>query len=623
MSKKFLTFLHPESLKTAIKRFPIPFVIILTITTLFFVLNNYTSYWNDTIVLKSTLTFILVFFFSIWIYLSTEDTKLSPNKKSLFQLFPIAFWILFYLNFQGDFSYDNDNDTIIFSLYLIWIISYVFFAPYLPILFKNNSKTKHSFLKNIQVKNNTENNNLYYQYFHKTTNVFLFGFILWWLLFALWNLAIFAVKLLFDLDYDFLNDFSSNWAIFSLSLITPLICLVELPIKNQTEDKNFSINFFFNFIIKYVFTSSIFVYFVILYTYSIKVLINFNDWPKWEVCWLVIAFSSLWYLTYIFSYLLEEKVKIIKTFRKIFPIAVIPQILMLFYAIYLRINQYDLTINRYFVVVFWISLLIISLYFTSSKKKNLMVIPIVLTFFTIIISIWPWWVFSLPEARQFKRLEENLKKAWILVNWEIRPLNNYNDIDKELSKEIYNGINYICYNSDCKKIAQMFWENTEKTKWQTLRQITEKIRVKDYYITSEEPRYLYTRMVWDIYPINIENYTYITEIINWNSDVPISTNEIYEKNLVIKINTENDILFVIQNNEIKEEISMWNLKEKIYNKNSETLSKEDMTFEISGQRYDIKLLIQNIEIINPKYNDLDEPRNNYSYVSGYALIKEL
>ncbi|MDR2411871.1 MAG: hypothetical protein LBD88_04905 [Candidatus Peribacteria bacterium] len=48
-----------------------------------------------------------------------------------------------------------------------------------------------------------------------------------------------------------------------------------------------------------------------------------------------------------------------------------------------------------------------------------------------------------------------------------------------------------------------------------------------------------------------------------------------------------------------------------------------MTFEISGQRYDIKLLIQNIEIINPKYNDLDEPRNNYSYVSGYALIKEL
>jgi hypothetical protein len=38
--------------------------------------------------------------------------------------------------------------------------------------------------------------------------------------------------------------------------------------------------------------------------------------------------------------------------------------------------------------------------------------------------------------------------------------------------------------------------------------------------------------------------------------VPISTNEIYEKNLVIKINTENDILFVIQNNEIKEEISM-------------------------------------------------------------------
>jgi hypothetical protein len=60
---------------------------------------------------------------------------------------------------------------------------------------------------------------------------------------------------------------------------------------------------------------------------------------------------------------------------------------MLFYAIYLRINQYDLTINRYFVVIFGIWLLVISIYFIFSKKKNLMVIPAILTIFTIIISI--------------------------------------------------------------------------------------------------------------------------------------------------------------------------------------------------------------------------------------------
>gem|GEM_PF-4230826 len=36
----------------------------------------------------------------------------------------------------------------------------------------------------------------------------------------------------------------------------------------------------------------------------------------------------------------EEKFSIVKLFRKYFPFVLIPQIFMLFYAIFLRINQY-------------------------------------------------------------------------------------------------------------------------------------------------------------------------------------------------------------------------------------------------------------------------------------------
>jgi hypothetical protein len=102
---------------------------------------------------------------------------------------------------------------------------------------------------------------------------------------------------------------------------------------------------------------------------------------------MVIWFSIFGYITYMFSYVFEEKNKFIKIFRKVFPYIVIPQIFMLFYAIYLRINQYDITINRYFIVVFGLWLLIISLYYIFSKKKHLAFIPAVLTLFTIIISI--------------------------------------------------------------------------------------------------------------------------------------------------------------------------------------------------------------------------------------------
>jgi hypothetical protein len=59
---------------------------------------------------------------------------------------------------------------------------------------------------------------------------------------------------------------------------------------------------------------------------------------------------------------------------------------MLFYAIYLRIQQYDITVDRYFVVAFGVLLLVLSLYFICSKKKNLLSLPAILMVFTLLIS---------------------------------------------------------------------------------------------------------------------------------------------------------------------------------------------------------------------------------------------
>jgi hypothetical protein len=110
---------------------------------------------------------------------------------------------------------------------------------------------------------------------------------------------------------------------------------------------------------------------------------------------------------------------------------------MLLYAIYLRISQYDITMNRYFVVIFGIWLLIISIYFVFSKKKSLSMITVSLTLISFIISIGPWSVFSLPLERQYNRLIKNLETAQILDNQNIIPLKSPQDINKELSNDIY------------------------------------------------------------------------------------------------------------------------------------------------------------------------------------------
>jgi len=112
-------------------------------------------------------------------------------------------------------------------------------------------------------------------------------------------------------------------------------------------------------------------------------------------------------------------------------------------------------------------LLLISLHFIFSKKKSLIAIPISLAFFIIIISIIPKFnVYNYPVERQYNRLETNLKKAWIIevteemykytIAQKIVPLKNYSDISKDLSKNIYSGIDYICDFDNCNKIKELF-----------------------------------------------------------------------------------------------------------------------------------------------------------------------
>jgi hypothetical protein len=259
----------------------------------------------------------------------------------------------------------RNNLEIIFPFFLLLLtfaIAFLFSAPYL--LYKKR-------------KNADDFNQPYSQYFLKVASVFLFGFVLGGLAFGLGALAIEAVYLLFQIN---VNDSFIHWAILAMAFLTPLICLTKLPSNNQTFDSTFSLNKFSAFIIKFVLLPAIFIYFVILYLYTAKVLVNFSDRPQGKISRLIIVFSVIGYLAYVLSYGFRE-LSIVNWFRKLFPFVVLPQLLMLFYAIYLRIAQYDLTINRYFVVMFGVWLLLVSLYFALSKKKLLLVLPVSLAFF--------------------------------------------------------------------------------------------------------------------------------------------------------------------------------------------------------------------------------------------------
>ncbi len=624
--KKLFSGLRIENIRnnivTIAERFPISFIVIglLTASLLLLTHGDFSGIFSSYI-LRTSFSLIITFFLSLWVYIATESYSIAWIKKQRLQVFPVLFWVFFYLWFKFDtFSFET---AIFFIVQLIWIIWFLFFAPYLKSLISWKWKQ-----------------NVYYSYFYKISTVFLISFILWWVLFTLWSTGITAIITLFDI-WEYMDKVYFDWAIFSLSVFTPLYALTQIPDAKSYSKDTFKENTFFSFLIKFACLPAIAWYFLILYSYSVKVLLNFSHWPKWEVCWLVIGFSTFWYTLYIFSYVFEEEYSLVKKFRFYFPYLVLPQIAMLFYAIFLRIWQYDITINRYFVVVFGLWLISISLYIIFSKQKFLAFIPAIITLFTILISIGPWSVYNLPESRQFSRLQNNLEQANILSGFTITPLSSSDDISKELSKEIYAGINYLCNFDNCQRIKELFpieyqetlekykadhdeysnnWlkENPEPGKWEIVNSITTQLKVKNSNYWSEFDNYLYLYLDSNNnhFPIDLESYESLIELSSYDYS--------WNKGLRWFIDIEKEFLYIKNWDDILDTVSLTEifskLKETYPQTESQIVAPQDLTFNLVWGKYDTRILLENINLREPK--DSVEPISRYYWnTSWYILIK--
>ena len=433
-----LAFFSRKNLETSAgvlqTRFPLPSIIILIITGFLLYLVN--TEIESITSLRITLSLIVTFFLSVGVSLFLERKAMSYQR--LWYIAPLIYGVLFYMT-MNPLTNDWMLDSITyFILHLVGFIGLSFFAPYCMNLF---------YKKELDIE--------YANYFTKIAWTLLMSCIVGGALIALGFIAISSVMALFELSSFFEEGkIYGNWAVLALSLIAPLYYLIHLPEGKSIEKRHYDTNRFFSFLVRYIATPFIVLYFIILYAYSAKVLLNFQDWPKGMISWMVIGFSTFGYLTYIFSKSYEDESKIVAIFRRYFPYVVPAQILMLAYAIYLRIAQYDLTMNRYFVVIFGCWLAIISLYYIMSQRKSLTIITSSLTALALIISIGPWSVYRLPLVRQYNHLVHNLTVAGMYNNGVISKKKGV--LDAALENDIYSEIQYVCSYSHCEKIKTLF-----------------------------------------------------------------------------------------------------------------------------------------------------------------------
>jgi len=85
---------------------------------------------------------------------------------------------------------------------------------------------------------------------------------------------------LFDLRDIITDKIYSDWMILALVFFSPVFALTQVPSKKEYNDDKFVSNAFFSFLVKYIAIPFICIYFIILYAYSVKVLMKFQDWPK-------------------------------------------------------------------------------------------------------------------------------------------------------------------------------------------------------------------------------------------------------------------------------------------------------------------------------------------------------
>lgn len=641
---KFLKKIRLENLKSALqeayRRMPVSILLIIVTFGLFLTLinGNFTDATKN-IIHKTVFTAILTFFLSVGIYLFYEAGNFSKKNKWVLQINSFIFAGLFYYFFEENLLDIFSTEVFVYiTVTLVGIFSFVYIAPFLQSWLKkgqNQASAQQEFFNFASLLT------------LKTLMSVIVGVVVMLLGFA--GLA--ALFALFDLSVNE-GDWFSTWTAFSLSLVAPIFFLINLP-TNDERKNTFAESKFAYFLVNYLGLSAITIYFVILYAYSIKVLLNFSEWPRGRISWLVIGFSSFGYLIYFAVYNFSKKFKPAKIFQKLFPILVLPQVVMLFYAIFLRINQHDWTINRYLVMAFGVWLAVISLYYIFSQKKYLSFIPVSMMFFVLAISLsGPASIYIFPKHRQQDKLLTNLKKAEILQNEKIIPLKNYYDIDRKLSGEIYGSIQYLCKFHGCQSLDFVFKEMIEAIKkqdkqdfakrklknkymkdakyqeirsWALVSKLTDKIKVAPYYSkdTDPVPEFIFFNVNDDErYKINreikVSGYDLLVYI---NGDVKASD---LEKRFGFKI----DLTKIIKKLTERFKNGEFNSTNRWDRYNFE-VKPEDLTFDFETEKYFVKVQLDFLTIKNPEWKpEYKEPKNKFvrpipenEPISGYILLK--
>jgi len=213
--------------------------------------------------------------------------------------------------------------------------------------------------------------------------------------------------------------------------INTLIFVSKLPdLKKIDVDLDYPLGL--KYFTQFVLLPLVAIYLGILIAYESKIIFEWSL-PKGWVSIMVLASAIFGILAFLLIHPLKKDNKWIQSFSNLYYWILLPLVVLMLVAIYVRIKQYGITEPRYFVALLAIWLLGISLYFSISKVDNIKLIPFSLLIVGLFGIYGPFNAFYSSRINQTNRMLSILNNKNLLRNGKINiPINvEFKEVEKE------------------------------------------------------------------------------------------------------------------------------------------------------------------------------------------------
>ncbi|MGG5207449.1 DUF4153 domain-containing protein [Chryseobacterium sp. MIQD13] len=436
------------------------------------------------------------------------------------------------------------------------------------------------------------------------------------------ELAILAVDKLFDFNFhdNLYIDTFYVLAIFGSCFI--FLLFNETGLSYLEKDGTYPV--ILKFFTQFVLIPLLFIYLIILYLYSFKIIINW-ELPRGWVSYLVLAYSVIGILALLLVYpLKEEKAKSwVKVFSQLFYYTIIPLLVLLFTAIFTRILEYGYTEPRYFVLLLALWLLSVVVYFVFNRKASIKFIPVSLFVFGLFSLIFPYLnAFSVAKRSQKNQLVTLLEENKLLVNNKI-------DFQKKVSDtlvdEIANKFQFLAERKQKDFLLDLVSGKTHDLLAGDFEQpyswaIGSTLRNAFPHVNKTLEASKFERLVLESETkvTHIQGYQYLIGFNNYDQESREINGDTFQIDNQTRTNNARTIRVILNS---KETVDFGPAMNKLFENNiskTGTVKMKEIAMESDLGKYHIKIVFQSIS----RDGASDSKEKNIFYDNAVLLIKE-